>query len=249
MFQPHAEVRPDLVFLAKLRYQDLHEQLTPEQQSWPMSPLMITFVQHGLRRGVGREALILACLLETEAVTFIPEAVAGAWTISNRKSSTAGQEMQASDDRGDHDRCQTLLDLCRVLEELPTFLDCAFVQMGEDVTGSRTKQKQQRKQKLMDVKVSVNRLNKASPLWWKIDCNNKWPPSTLSKAETMNALTSAFAVVFPECVAVKSNDRWFSAGHRVRGAALKNAAEEDAVILREAKPSRWKKEGDHSGHI
>jgi hypothetical protein len=82
MFQPHAELRPDLVFLAKLRYQDFHEQLTPEQQSWPMSPLMITFVQHGLRRGVGREALILACLLETEAVTFIPEAVAGAWATS-----------------------------------------------------------------------------------------------------------------------------------------------------------------------
>ena len=98
----------------------------------------------------------------------------------------------------------------------------------------------------MDVKVPVNRLNKASAPWWKIDCNNTWPPSTFSNAETMNALTSAFAVVFPECVAVKSNDRWYSAGHRVRGAALKNAADEDAVILWEAKPSRWKKERDHS---
>jgi hypothetical protein len=207
---------------------------------------MITFVQEGLRRGVGREALILACLLETEAVSFIPETVAGPWATSKRKSSAAGQEAQSSVDRRDHDRSQTLLDLCRVLEELTTFLNCAFVQMGEDATGRRTKQKQQQKQKLMDVKVSVNRLNKASALWWKIDCNNTWPPSTLSSADKMNALTSAFAVVFPECVAVKSNDRWFAAGHRVRGTSLKSAADEDAVILWEAKPSRWKKEGDHS---
>jgi hypothetical protein len=78
-FQPPPKLRADLSYLAIQRYHDLHEQLPTEQQSWSMSPLRITFVQEGLRRGVGREALILACLLETEAVTFILEIVAEAW--------------------------------------------------------------------------------------------------------------------------------------------------------------------------
>jgi hypothetical protein len=70
MFEPHSPLRPDLAFLAKLRYTDLVEQLSPDLKAWPMSPLLTSFVQQADLQNVGREALILACLLETEAATF-----------------------------------------------------------------------------------------------------------------------------------------------------------------------------------
>ena len=37
------------------------------------------------KRGVGREALILACMLEAEAVTFIPQTVAKIGTMQDKK--------------------------------------------------------------------------------------------------------------------------------------------------------------------
>jgi hypothetical protein len=170
------------MFLATHRYQDLHEQLSPEQQSWPMSPLRIKFVQEGLRRGVGREALILACLLETEAVTFIPEIVAEAWVTLRKGSSAAGQVLQSTTDRRDHRGSQTLLDLCGVLEQLPKFLKCVFGQMDENATEECTRQMQRQRQKLVDVKVSERRLRRAIDLWWKILDKDTWAPSALSSA-------------------------------------------------------------------
>jgi hypothetical protein len=167
-----------------------------------------------------------------------------------QKSTAAGQDAQSTIDRRDHSGSQTLLDLCRVLEELPKFLECVSEQMGEYSTGGCKGQKQQRKPKLVDVKISVRRLNRAADLWWKIDGEDTWAPSALSSAETVKALTSAFAVAFPECVAITCNDRWYAAGHRARGAALKSVEDEDVAILLEAKPSRWKKDtGNSMAHL
>ena len=72
-FRPYPKMREDVVFIAAQRFPDLHNQVTREQQSWPLSTLRTTFVLEGRQRGVGREALILACMLEAEAVTFIPQ--------------------------------------------------------------------------------------------------------------------------------------------------------------------------------
>jgi hypothetical protein len=177
-----------------------------------MSPLLMSCVQQADRRDVGREGLILACLMETEAITFIPEKVAAQCATSDRPSSDTSKEAQTLD--GDHPR--TLLDLCRVLEDLKYFLRCTYADLGVD----SAKFRKTRQHKLMDVKISVNRLKKASALWWQIDTNSEWKQSTLSKAQMLNALCSALSVVFPECIAVRCGNRWLAAGHRVRGSAL-----------------------------
>jgi hypothetical protein len=237
-FQPHSALRPDLVFLAKLRYTDHVEQLEPHLKAWPMSPLMTSFVQQADRRNVGREGLILACLMETEATTFIPETVAAEWATSDRPSSAASQEAQTSA----QDHPQTLLNLCRVLEDLNSCLECVYAELGVDSTRCR----RTRKHKVMDVKLSVDKSQKTIALWWKIDGNNAWTQSKLSSAEKLNALCSALTVVFPECIAVRSGNRWFAAGRRVRGAALKAVANEEKVFLFQARPSPWKYKNDHT---
>jgi hypothetical protein len=185
-------------------------------------------------------------LLETEAVTFIPEIVAEAWVTLRTGSSAAGQVAQSTTDRRDHRGSQTLLDLCGVLEQLPEILKCVFGQMDENATEECTRQMQRQRQKLVDAKVSERRLRRAADLWWKIDDEDTWAPSALSSAETVNALTSAFAVVFPECVAQKYKDRWYAAGHRVRGVALKAVADEEKVFLFQARPGPWKHKNDHT---
>ena len=123
-FQPYPMLRNDVVFLATQRYQNLHGQVSPEQQSWPLSALRITFVLEGRERGVGREALILACMLEAEAVTFIPRIVAKTWASCSGKYADNIQVEQSTIDTHFHSGSQTLLDLCRVLQELSEFLKC-----------------------------------------------------------------------------------------------------------------------------
>ena len=140
------------------------EQLDAHVKTWPMSPLLISCVQQAFSREVGREGLILACLMEAEAITFIPEKVAAQWATSDLPSSDTSKEAQTF--HGDHPR--TLLDLCRVLEDLKSFLRCAYADLGVDSTEFR----KTRQHKLMDVKVSVNKLKKASALWLQIDKNN-----------------------------------------------------------------------------
>ena len=75
-YQPHPQLRADVEFIAALRFSHAHGQLTLAQQSWPLTTLRTILVLEGKKRGVGREALILACMLEAEAVTFIPKNVA-----------------------------------------------------------------------------------------------------------------------------------------------------------------------------
>jgi hypothetical protein len=71
------------------------------------------------------------------------------------------------------DRGQTLLDLCRVLEYLPEFLKCVSTQIRE-----------QKDDKLVEIKISERKLRRAIDLWWKIDDENAWAPSKHSSAET-----------------------------------------------------------------
>ena len=85
-FQPHPQLRADVEFIAALRFSHAHGQLTLAQQSWPLSTLRTTLVLEGKQRGVGREALILACLLEAEEVTFIPKNVAKNWIYAGQES-------------------------------------------------------------------------------------------------------------------------------------------------------------------
>ena len=46
----------------------------------------------GRQRGVGREALILACMLEAEAVAFIPKSVTKTWSSYLKKCADGIQD-------------------------------------------------------------------------------------------------------------------------------------------------------------
>ena len=56
--------------------------------------------------------------------------------------------------------------------------------------------------------------------------------------------------VFPECIATKCGDRWYAAGHRLRGDALRQVENEQVAVLLEPKPCRHKKDADnHMAHL
>ena len=118
---PHSALRPDLTFLASLRYGAANATLT-DRTSWlPMCPLLAALIERGIRREVGREAIILACMLEAEAATFVPFEVAAAWARA-----------KTGDGAGGHVCGGLLIQLCYVLEDLEEFLRCVRVQMGTD---------------------------------------------------------------------------------------------------------------------
>ena len=63
-------------------------------------------------------------------------------------------------------------------------------------------------------------------------------------------LIETFATVFPENIATRCEDKWYAAGHRVRGDALEHVQNEQAALLLEAKPCRHKKGADnHMPHL
>ena len=59
-----------------------------------MAPLLAAFVEEGRRCNVGREALLLACLMETGAATFDPGKVATAWAAAWQARAAAREQSE-----------------------------------------------------------------------------------------------------------------------------------------------------------
>jgi hypothetical protein len=66
LYGPFPVLRPDAVYLASLRFADVLP------TDLPLSPRMAGFVKSAEPRDVGREAMTLACMIETGATTFNP---------------------------------------------------------------------------------------------------------------------------------------------------------------------------------
>jgi hypothetical protein len=66
LYGPFPVLRPDAVYLASLRFADVWPTVLP------LSPRMAGFVKSAETRNVGREAMTLACMIETGATTFNP---------------------------------------------------------------------------------------------------------------------------------------------------------------------------------
>ena len=133
------------------------------------------------------------------------------------------------------------MQLCNVLEDLNGFLWEVRVQMGVEGENRRKTMKHN----LMEVKVSVNRLQKALALWWRHDRQNQMRRSTLPLLEQSRALINILAGIFPENVAEFEGNRWFAAGHCVRGGELQAVDGERRVFLFNPRPIPWPKSADH----
>ena len=226
---PHRTLRPDLTFLAGLRFGAANATLAGRTSWLPMCPLLAAFRERGIHREVGREAVILACLLEAEAATFLPSVVAAAWARA-----------KTGNDVGVHVCDGLLIQLCNVLEDLEHVLRCVRVQMGTD----GQKAGKAAKHNLMDVQVSVNRLKKAQSLWWQVDWQHQMRPSQLSQTEQSAILLSILCEVFPENVGKRVGDRWYAAGHRIRGSEVEAVSGESFAFLFNARPQQWPKKAD-----
>ena len=79
---PPQPLRPDVVFLAQKRFGAIQKVLDESGTSYPLSPLLAAFVERGCCLGVGREAIRLACMVETGAASFRPGEVALHWASS-----------------------------------------------------------------------------------------------------------------------------------------------------------------------
>ena len=105
----------------------------------PMSPLLAEMAAEGGRRQVGLEALLLACILETGAATFVPGKVAREWCLAVQEgaalraqrqepgSSAAGQEGHDPQRALDGlERDDPLMHLCAVLPDLRGFTEAVI---------------------------------------------------------------------------------------------------------------------------
>ena len=70
------------MFLSHLRFAHLCHEDDGVEPDVPLSPLMAQMVTDGRKEGVGLEALVIACLLEAGAATFLPFRVAPLWCKS-----------------------------------------------------------------------------------------------------------------------------------------------------------------------
>ena len=70
--------------------------------------------------------------------------------------------------------------------------------------------------------------------------------SLLTEAEQSRRLTDVLASIFPDSVAVCDKDRWYAAGHRVRGQELEAVAGEHQTFLFNVKPQKWPSKADHT---
>ena len=96
----------------------------------------------------------------------------------------------------------------------------------------------------MDVKVSVSRLKKAMSLWWRVDWQHQFKPSQLLQTEQSSILLSILCELFPEILGKRVGDRWYAAGHRIRGAELKAVSGECSAFMFNARPQQWPKKAD-----
>ena len=77
-----------------------------------------------------------------------------------------------------------------------------------------------RRQKTLKACVSFPKVKKAETLWWKVDPDNAWPRSARPRAQQGRVLLKIMQQIFPEHIALKRGDKWYAAGHRVRGDGL-----------------------------
>jgi hypothetical protein len=215
-----------------------------------MSPLLAKMAAEGGRRQVGLEALLLACILETGAATFVPGQVAREWCHAvqeraalraqrqERGSSAAGQEghdpQRALDGLA---RDDPLMHLCAVLPDLRGLTAAVGEHMGV--------KREQAQHGLMEVKVSVARLPKAKALWWRSDPQQLLRRSTLSSSQQSRVLLDIMARIFPHTLGERDEIRWFAAAHRIRGEELPVGGSEEAAFLFNPRPSHWTRPGDH----
>lgn len=89
-FMPFQALRPDLLFLAAKRFADANVRFNVKHDALPLSPLLSAYVQEGSRRQVPREAMMVACMLESDTATIVPMRVASAWIASHQEDSAAG---------------------------------------------------------------------------------------------------------------------------------------------------------------
>ena len=74
-------LRKNLMYLSHLRFSAAQSLISEKNKRLPFSPLYAAFVHEGERQGVGRAALSLACLLASDAATFLPQQVATEWAV------------------------------------------------------------------------------------------------------------------------------------------------------------------------
>ena len=164
------------MYLSHLRFSAAQSLISEKNKRLPFSPLYAAFVHEGERQGVGREALSLACLLASDAATFLPQQVATEWAVDCAQQgsgvlndcsnhSAAGQVGSDAVSAAGHVGCDAFVQLCRVLEDLEAFLKSAERQLDSNSNGGSGGARGH----LLRVKVSVRKLRKAARLWWKAD--------------------------------------------------------------------------------
>ena len=169
---PPQPLRPDVVFLAEKRFGAIQKVLDESGTSYPLSPLLAAFVEQGRFLGVGREALRLACMIETGAASFRPGEVALHWA----SSAMACPNCSKSDlTNGAND----VLLLGEVLEDVEKFMYSVEAQLGLTKGMSR----KERRQNTLKAGVSFPKVKKAETLWWKVDPENAWPRSARPRAQ------------------------------------------------------------------
>ena len=124
-----------------------------------MSPRLFNFVVAARRRGVGREAICLACLMETDGASFAPQI--GFPDDENELCTLSAKPSTAF----------PLVCMARVLEELDTFLRHAKIEAGNIL------------KKFQELQLSVGKLRKAEFLRSKIDPYRRYSKSLLPLEE------------------------------------------------------------------
>ena len=241
------------MYLSHLRFSAAQSLISEKNKRLPFSPLYAAFVHEGERQGVGREALSLACLLASDAATFLPQQVATEWAVDCAQQgsgvlndcsnhSAAGQVGSDAVSAAGHVGCDALVQLCRVLEDLEAFLKSAERQLDSNSNGGSGGARGH----LLRVKVSVRKLRKAARLWWKADPEGVMQKSDLPDEQLAFTLIGLLETIHPENVATRVGQRWFAAGHRVRGDGLECLGNQTQASIFNPKADRYRKAADHS---
>ncbi|MDA8582798.1 hypothetical protein N9L68_01170 [bacterium] len=75
-----------------------------------------------------------------------------------------------------------------------------------------------------------------------MDPDNTWPRSQRPRAQQCWVLLKIMQQIFPEHIALKRDDKWYAAGHRVRGDGLPKESggeEQQDIFLVHPRPGFW----------
>ena len=117
-FAPHRPLRPDLEYLAEKTFSRQPEHPGGVGRDVSVVALMAAFVEEGWRLHVGREALMLACMLETGAASFRPGKIAVNWTYCLFASYDVKNVVN------------DVLLICKVFEGVGEFVSSVEAQLG-----------------------------------------------------------------------------------------------------------------------